>query len=53
MEDCIDNSGTANYITKLDFLKGYWQVTLTARASEISVFVRREQFLQNSVVVCD
>lgn len=29
MEDCVDNLGSAKYITKLDLLKGYWQVPLT------------------------
>lgn len=41
MEDFTDNPDTANYVT--DFLKGYWQVTITARASEM-------QALQNSSV---
>ena len=39
MEDCIDRVGSAKYVTKLDLLKGYWQVPLTPRASEISAFV--------------
>lgn len=38
MEDCIDRVGSAEFVTKLDLLKGYWQVSLTARASEISAF---------------
>lgn len=39
MEDCIDRVGAAKFVTKLDLLKGYWQVPLTPRASEISAFV--------------
>ncbi len=45
MEDCINNLGTAQYITKLDLLKGYWQVPLTERASEVSAFVTPDSFL--------
>ncbi len=33
---------------KLDLLKGYWQVLLTSHASEISVFVTPDNFLQYS-----
>ena len=39
MEDCVDNIGAAKYVSKLDVLKGYWQVPLTDRASRISAFV--------------
>jgi len=46
MEDCIDCLGGAKYITKLDLLKGYWQVPLTERASKISAFVTPDSFLQ-------
>lgn len=44
VEDCVDNIGAAKYVTKLDLLKGYWQVPLTARASDISVFVTPDDF---------
>lgn len=33
MEDCVDNLGSAHYVTKLDLLKGYWQVPSTDRLS--------------------
>lgn len=46
MEDCIDNVGSANFVSKLDMLKDYWQVPLTPRASEISSFVTPDNFLQ-------
>ena len=39
VDDCIDSIGNAKYITKLDMLKGYWQVRLTPRAQSISAFV--------------
>ncbi|KAL0151722.1 hypothetical protein M9458_052948 [Cirrhinus mrigala] len=50
MEDCIDNLGSAKFVTKLDLLKGYWQVPLTARAAEISAFVTSDNFLQYRVM---
>ncbi len=46
MEDCIDNIGSACFVTKLDMLKGYWQVPLTSQASEISAFLTPDNFLQ-------
>ena len=39
LEDCIDRVGAAKYVTKLDLLKGYYQIPLTARAQEVSAFV--------------
>lgn len=50
MEDCIDNIGSARFVTKLDLLKGYWQVPLTPRASTISAFVTPDDFLQYNVL---
>lgn len=35
MEDY--NFGTANFVSKLDLRKGYWQVPLTQRASQHTV----------------
>ncbi len=35
-------------VTKLDLLKGYWQVPLTAHKCEISAFVTPDNFLQYS-----
>ncbi|XP_059424715.1 retrovirus-related Pol polyprotein from transposon 17.6 isoform X1 [Carassius carassius] len=46
MEDCVDKVGSSKFVTKLDLLKGYWQVPLTARACEISAFVTPDNFLQ-------
>jgi len=39
MEDCVDEVGSAKFVSKLDLLKGYWQVPLTPRAKEISAFI--------------
>lgn len=50
VEDCIDNIGWARFVTKLDLLKGYWQVPLTPRASAISAFVTADNFLQYNVL---
>ena len=50
MEDCVDRIGSAKFVTKLDLLKGYWQVPLTPRASEISAFSIPDRFLQYTVM---
>ncbi len=50
MKDCIDRVGGACLVTKLDLLKGYWQVPLTARASEVSAFVTPDDFLNYTVM---
>ena len=45
MEDCVDHVGNASFVTKLDLLKGLWQVPLTDRAKEISAFVTLDECL--------
>ncbi|KAL0172150.1 hypothetical protein M9458_032461, partial [Cirrhinus mrigala] len=50
VEDCVDRVGSSRYVTKLDLLKGYWQVPLTPRASEISAFVTPDAFMQYTVM---
>ena len=50
MEDCIDNLGSATHVSKLDLLKGYWQVPLIPRASEILAFVTPDDCLQYNVL---
>ena len=50
MEDCIDHVGCATFVSKLDLLKGYWQVPLTERAKNISAFVTPDDFLQYTVM---
>ncbi len=42
LEDCIDKIGSAQFVSKFDLLKGYWQVPLTERAKEVSAFVTPE-----------
>ncbi|XP_072182172.1 uncharacterized protein [Diadema setosum] len=39
IEECIDRVGSAEYVSKLDLMKGYWQVPLDKDAREISAFV--------------
>lgn len=39
MEDCIDQVGSAKFVSKFDLLKGYWQVPLSKRAREIAAFI--------------
>ena len=46
IDDCIDKIGCAQYISKFDLLKGYWQVPLTARAKEVSAFAVPDAFFQ-------
>lgn len=50
MEDCIDSIGPSRFITKLDLLKGYWQVPLTPCASDVSAFVTPHAFMQYTVM---
>lgn len=50
MDYCVDRVGSAKYVTKLDLLKGYWQVPLTSRVSEISAFVTPDHVLQHTVM---
>lgn len=38
------------YVTKLDLLKGYWQVALSPRAKEIWAFVTPDTFFQYKVM---
>ncbi|KAK4315748.1 hypothetical protein Pmani_013054 [Petrolisthes manimaculis] len=39
IQGILDDLGTSTYLTKLDLLKGYYQVGLTKEASKISAFV--------------
>ncbi len=50
IDDCVDRIGQAKFVIKLDLLKGYWQVPLTDRASEISAFATPDVFLQYKVL---
>ena len=46
VEDCIDKIGSAEFVSKFDLLKGYWQVPLTPQAKEIIVLVTPTGFFQ-------
>lgn len=50
IEDCIDQIGNAQYVSKVDLLKGYWQVPLTERAKEVSAFVIPDNLYQYKVM---
>ena len=50
VDDCVDRIGNAQFISKFDLLKGYWQVPLTERAKEISAFVTHNGLYQCSVM---
>ena len=50
VEDCIDKMGQAQFISKFDLLKGYWQVPLTEKSKEITAFVTPDQFYQCKVM---
>ena len=50
IEDCIDRVGRAKYVTKIDLLKGYWQVPLSDRAKEIAAFVTPDGIYQPTMM---
>ena len=50
MEDCIDQVGSATFVSKFYLLKGYWQVPLSKRAQEISAFITPSGLYSYSVM---
>ena len=38
IDECIEKIGSSKFISKLDLLKGFWQIGLTAKAQEICSF---------------
>ena len=50
IDDCIDKVGKAKYVTKIDLLKGFYQVPLTERAKELSAFVTPSGLYQFKVM---
>ena len=46
----MDSIGLATFITKLDLLKGHWQIPLTPRWSQISAFLTPNHFPQYTVI---
>ena len=50
IEDCIDRTENSKYVTKMDLLKGYWQVPLTDGAKQTSAFVMPDGLYQYRVM---
>ena len=50
VDDCIDRIGNAQYVTKIDLLKGYWGVPLSERAREVSAFVTHAGLYEYNVM---
>ena len=50
IDDCIDKLGDATYVSKVDLLKGYWQVPLTQKAKEITAFATPDNLYQYKVM---
>lgn len=42
VDDSVGRMGAATFITKVDLVKGYWQVALTERPKEIASVVANE-----------
>ena len=47
---CLNQIGNGKFFSSFDMLKGYWQVPLTQRAPEISVFVTPNGLFQYKVM---
>ena len=50
IEDCIDRIGKAKFITKLDLMKGYWQVPLSNAARKLSAFITPDGLFECKVM---
>lgn len=50
IEDCVDRVDSAQFVSKFDLLKGYWQILLTERAKEISSFITPSGLLSYTVM---
>ena len=48
--DCLDTIGNSQFISKIDLMKGYWQVKLSHRAQKISAFVTPDGFYECAVM---
>ena len=51
IDDCIDKIGNSKYITKFNFLKGFWQIPLTERAKEISLTLTLTLILMDYITI--
>lgn len=49
MNDCADQVGNARYVSKVDLLKGYYQILLSPSARKISAFVTLDGLYQYKV----
>lgn len=50
VEDCVDQVGSAKFVSKFDLLKGYWQVPLSERARDIAAFITSTGLYSYSVM---
>lgn len=50
VEDCVDQVGSAKYVSKFDLLKGYWQAPLSERAREIAAFITPAGLYESKVM---
>ena len=50
IDDLIDAVGQANFITKIDLLKGYYQIPLSENAKQLTAFVTHDGLFQFSVL---
>lgn len=52
LEDCVDQVGSAQFVSRLDLLKGYWQVPLSESAKEISTVITPFGLFSYTVMSC-
>ena len=50
ISDCVEKVGQAKFITKIDLLRGYYQIPLSERAKRISAFCTADGFYQFNVM---
>ena len=50
ISDCVEKIGQSKFISKIDLLKGYYQISLTPEAKKISAFVTPQGFYQYNVL---
>lgn len=50
MDDCVDQMGTAKYVSKFDLLKEYWQMPLPKRAQEIAAFITPLSLYSDTII---
>ena len=50
ISDCVEKIGQAKFITKIDLLRGYYQIPLSERAKRISAFSTVDGFYQFNVM---